>query len=232
MGSAPPAQAGGARCPLPVPTEQAALSIAGAEGPDFATGTAGYVTLSTATVTAAAVAVAVGHTTDDELEDLFFSLAPQYREGAAWFMSDAAIKIVRQFRDSDGRALIDRHRALADVGSPGQLMGLPVYIDPNHNPLAATNKVITLMNPSKHWIRQTQPFMRIDRSIVPKILRRHDLLPRPRNIRRRAHRPRRSRLTRASSLLTHHEPCLAAGARARTYRRRAMVSCGDRYILS
>jgi len=84
----------------------------------------GLVGSASAGVTAAS-ATAI---TADEMLDLYYSLAPQYRPRASFLVSDAAEKILRKLKGSDGQ--YQWQTALTD-GAPNTFNGRPVYAHPD-----------------------------------------------------------------------------------------------------
>lgn len=70
----------------------------------------------------------------DDLVDLEHSLDPAYRNlpGVGYMMSDAALKVVRKIKDSQGRPIFVpgyEANAMINGGAPGTLMGRPITIN-------------------------------------------------------------------------------------------------------
>lgn len=106
----------------------------------------GIVSGATAGVTAAS-ATAI---TADEMLDLYYSLAPQYRARGSYLVSDGAEKIMRKLKGSDGQYLWAS--GLVD-GAPNTFNGRPVYAHPDL-PTPATGVVPALFGDfSYYWIR-------------------------------------------------------------------------------
>ncbi|MFJ6566431.1 phage major capsid protein [Streptomyces sp. NPDC091292] len=62
----------------------------------------------------------------DDLVDVQHSIDPAYRASARWVMSDAALKVIRKLKDTQGRPLWEPS---VQAGVPSSLMGAPVLID-------------------------------------------------------------------------------------------------------
>ena len=63
----------------------------------------------------------------DLLVDLFHSVLPDYRAGAAWTMADPEAAVVRKLKSSTGDPT---WQAALTAGDPDLILGKPVYIDP------------------------------------------------------------------------------------------------------
>lgn len=75
----------------------------------------------------------------DLLIDLYHSVLPEYRTGAAWLMSDPTAAAVRKLKGTDGTQVWERSLT---AGNPGTIDGAPVYIDSNLASPAASAKTI------------------------------------------------------------------------------------------
>lgn len=75
----------------------------------------------------------------DLLIDLFHSVLPEYRAGAAWLMADPTAAIVRKLKASTGEPV---WQPALTAGDPDLVLGKPVYIDPNLPSPGASNKTI------------------------------------------------------------------------------------------
>jgi HK97 family phage major capsid protein len=106
----------------------AAYAFVQAENTIFATGN-GSATAQGVTVGASVgvTAAATNAITADEVIDLYHSLAPQYRNNAAWIMSDAVLKVIRKFRESGSTTGAYLWQPSIQAGEPSLLLGRPVY---------------------------------------------------------------------------------------------------------
>lgn len=75
----------------------------------------------------------------DLLVDLFHSVLPDYRSGAAWLMGDPTAAIVRKLKASTGEPV---WQSALTAGDPDLILGKPVYIDANIASPAASAKSI------------------------------------------------------------------------------------------
>jgi HK97 family phage major capsid protein len=75
----------------------------------------------------------------DLLVDLFHSVLPDYRSGAAWVMGDPTAAIVRKLKASTGEPV---WQSALTAGDPDLILGKPVYIDANIASPAASAKSI------------------------------------------------------------------------------------------
>lgn len=75
----------------------------------------------------------------DLLIDLFHSVLPDYRSGAAWIMGDPTAAVVRKLKSSTGEMV---WQPALTVGDPDLVLGKPVYIDANFASPAANAKSI------------------------------------------------------------------------------------------
>ena len=75
----------------------------------------------------------------DLLVDLFHSVLPEYRTGAAWLMADTVAAIVRKLKTSTGDPV---WQGALTAGDPDVVLGKGVYIDPNLPSPAADAKTI------------------------------------------------------------------------------------------
>lgn len=64
----------------------------------------------------------------DLIYDMFHSVLPEYRTGAAWLMADPTAAAIRKLKGSDGQSV---WQAALTAGDPDLLVGKPVYFDPN-----------------------------------------------------------------------------------------------------
>ena len=69
-----------------------------------------------------------GAPTADNLLDLFFSLAPEYRTNACWIMRDSTLAAIAKLTDTTDRYLLTPSLS-ADV--PATILGRPVFTDPS-----------------------------------------------------------------------------------------------------
>jgi len=76
----------------------------------------------------------------DDLVDLLYALAPQYRARAAFVMNPSTIATVRKFKASTSGDYI--WEASAAAGQPSTLFGVPVYEDPNMPVVAASASAV------------------------------------------------------------------------------------------
>lgn len=88
----------------------------------------------------------------DSLIDLFYSVASPYRNSssAGWLLNDQTAAAVRKFKNSEGN-YVWQPAVLA--GQPDQLLGKPVYVDPNVAGIAASAKTILFGDFSAVFVR-------------------------------------------------------------------------------
>ena len=101
---------------------------------------------------------AFSNITGDDLIDAAHALSPQYRNGAAWIMSDSMVKAVRKLKTTTGEYLwkpSDRYSDIAG-GLPGSptIYGYPVItVDDSYAPAeAASARAAVFGNMSNFWI--------------------------------------------------------------------------------
>jgi len=70
--------------------------------------------------------IATGGTTSDDIIDLYFSLAPEYRANASFAMSSSVLGAVRQLRDTGGAFLWQQSLGSSMDAADGLLVGRPV----------------------------------------------------------------------------------------------------------
>ena len=75
----------------------------------------------------------------DLLVDLFHSVLPDYRSGAAWVMADPTAAMVRKLKTSTGEPV---WQSALVAGDPDLILGKPVYIDSNLPSPAISAKTI------------------------------------------------------------------------------------------
>ena len=107
-----------------------------------------------------ATAVAGAFTADD-LIDLFYSVIPPYRANGFWLMNDATAAAVRKLKDPGGDHYLWEQSLTA--GTPNQLLGRPVVIDPNVPAIAATARSVIFGDCSRYYIRDVRG-LRFERS--------------------------------------------------------------------
>lgn len=93
----------------------------------------------------------------DELIDLQHSVDPAHRDapGVGWLMRDSTLAVVRKLKDGQGNYLwsIGDTRADFKAGSPGELLGKPVYIDQNMEAVATGARTVVFGDLKKFKIR-------------------------------------------------------------------------------
>ncbi len=125
---------------------QIAKGIDYAESPAFAVGTGtnqptGYATDGVVTVGASSTTAAVAAVTADELIDIYYDLAEEYRAGATWRMTDKTEKAVRKLKDGDGNYL---YAPGLTEGERPTLLGRPIVID-NAMPEMGTGNIFIVI---------------------------------------------------------------------------------------
>lgn len=75
----------------------------------------------------------------DLLVDLFHSVLPEYRGGAAWLMADPTAAMIRKLKSSTGDPV---WQPALTAGDPDLVLGKSVYIEPNLDSPAASKKSI------------------------------------------------------------------------------------------
>ena len=107
-------------------------------------------------------AVDSGHVTSDpskfvltDFTNLFFSVNKAYRESpkAAWLVSDASMKLIRQATDTAGRPLVP-----VGVDVP-EILGKPVFVAPSM-PSGASQRVLLFGDLSKYLVHRSAMFLR------------------------------------------------------------------------
>lgn len=107
--------------------------------------------------------------TYESLVDLQHAVVDGYRNGnAAWLMRDATAGVLRKLRDGAGGTvgapLWQPNTTFGITNpAPGQLLGFPVYTDPNVASLASDAKVIAFGDWSSYYVRTVGNFV-IERS--------------------------------------------------------------------
>jgi len=91
----------------------------------------------------------------DDLIDLFYSVGPQYRRSpkCAWLFRDATLAAVRKLKDGAGRYLFDDLNTPSMLPAEGQILGKPVYTDPNIAAVALSAKSVVFGDFSKFVVR-------------------------------------------------------------------------------
>ena len=102
----------------------------------------GVINTSSVTSVAAAGETAI---TSDEVIDVFYSVASEYRVGdrCAWFLNDSTAKLLRQLKDGNNQYLWQPGLMM---GQPDMLLGHPVYTDSNMPAAATGNKSLCFAN--------------------------------------------------------------------------------------
>ncbi|HEY3658942.1 MAG TPA: phage major capsid protein [Steroidobacteraceae bacterium] len=90
----------------------------------------------------------------DVLQQVLFSLKPQYRRQSNWLMSSNTLATMAQVKDSTGRFVLTPSQ---QAGFPPLLLGLPVQEDPFFPAIAANSFPIALMNPRAYLIVDRMP---------------------------------------------------------------------------
>ena len=118
-------------------------------------------TLDTTLGVTASASVA-GAFTADNLIDLVYSVNAAYRRqpGCAWQMRDTSIAAVRKLKDSQNRYLFEPS---LQAGQPDNLLGFPLYSNPDVAAVALSAKSVAFGLMSKYYVRQAGA-VRLDRS--------------------------------------------------------------------
>lgn len=122
--------------------------------------------LSSATSGVTGGAGVVGAFTADNLIDLYHSVASPYARSssAAWLMRNSTLAAVRKLKDTQGRYLFDVNIPTGYPGAAGQLLGRPVFVDPNVPAVALGAKSVLFGDMSKVWVRHVNG-VRFERSL-------------------------------------------------------------------
>ena len=86
--------------------------------------------------------------TGDQLLDVYFALAPQYRPGAVWLMNDSSLKSLRKLKTvSSGLEYLFKVDVTGDLreGVSGTLLGQPLFVSefmPVQNVTTATTSIV------------------------------------------------------------------------------------------
>jgi HK97 family phage major capsid protein len=107
-----------------------------------------------------AVQVASATVETDNLIDLQFSVIPAYRNRGYWFMNDGTAKAVRKLKNSSDEYVWEPS---FKVGTPSQLLGNPVVIDPNVAAIGSANESVAFGDFNGFIIRDVEN-IRIERS--------------------------------------------------------------------
>jgi HK97 family phage major capsid protein len=105
---------------------------------------------------------AVGAFTADDVINLLYSVAPQYRNqpNAAWLLSDTALSAIRKFKNTtQGYIWQPSYQA----GQPDLLLAKPVVEDPNVDAVAVNAKSVFFGDWSRFYVRMVGP-IRFERS--------------------------------------------------------------------
>lgn len=147
---------------------QCGIAIGNAFGAHAITGTG--TGQPTGAVTAATLGVTGGTGvngafTADNLIDLTRSLAEPYsrQKSTGWLMRNNTLGAVQKLKDSQNRYLFDVSIPDGVVGASGQLLGRPVFVDPNVAAVALSAKSVVYGDWSKYWVRLAGP-LRFERS--------------------------------------------------------------------
>lgn len=98
--------------------------------------------------------------TKDELIEIVYGLARQYRPGAVWMMNDAtALAIAKLKLDVTTSGTTPYFWTDAVGGEPPMLLGHKVFTNSNIETMAATKKVIAFGNPSEYVIGERGSFV-------------------------------------------------------------------------
>ncbi len=102
-----------------------------------------------------------GAFTGDDLIDLHYSVTPGYRANGFWMMNDATAAAVRKLKDPGGDHYLWEQSFTA--GTPSQLLGRPVVIDPNVANIGTTNRSVLFGDFSRYFVRDVKS-IRFERS--------------------------------------------------------------------
>ena len=107
------------------------------------------------------VTVATANITFDDIMDLFYSLRAPYRNNATWILNDSTVKAIRKLKDNNGNYL---WQEALTAGTPGTLLGRPVFTSAYMPTIAAGKKVIAFGDFNYYWIadRQGRSFKRLN----------------------------------------------------------------------
>jgi HK97 family phage major capsid protein len=100
-----------------------------------------------------------GVPTANNLLDLFFSLAPQYRTNACWIMKDSTLAAISKLVDGESRYLLTPSLS-ADV--PATILGRPVFTDPSMPATGTTRKSIVFADMSRYMTVRFAGSLRIE----------------------------------------------------------------------
>lgn len=130
---------------------QAGVNLGNASGAHFVSGDGsgkpnGIVGASTLGKTAAGAAAV----TADELIDLYFSVIEAYRRVSTWMMKDATMASIRKLKDSTNQYLWQPGLV---AGVPDQILGRPVFTDPNMPAMTTGLKSIIFGDFAAYYIR-------------------------------------------------------------------------------
>jgi HK97 family phage major capsid protein len=101
-------------------------------------------TIKNSSTTAASNAIAA-----DDIKNMFFSLAPQYRKNASWLLSDSVIKLIAMIKDSYGQYMWTP--GLSN-GQEDKLLGRPVMLSSSAPVFAAGAPAGVFGDFSYYWI--------------------------------------------------------------------------------
>lgn len=96
---------------------------------------------------------ATGQTTSataDDLIDLVYSVSPPYRRRGSFLLNDASVKAIRKLKDTTNQYLWAPGLTATE---PDNILGRPIYSDPDMPVMAANAKSILFGDFSQYWIR-------------------------------------------------------------------------------
>lgn len=99
--------------------------------------------------------------TADELIDVQHGVASPYRKGAVWVMKDSTLKVIRKLKDSNGQYL---WQPGLSVGANDTLLGSPVLVDDNMDPIAVNNVTVVYGDLKRGYVVRMVRGVRVERS--------------------------------------------------------------------
>ena len=114
--------------------------------------------------TAGKTAASATAITANEIIDLQHSVTAPYRQGASFVMHDSTLKAVRKLVDSNGAYV---WQPGLRVSNPDELLGAPVYTDPNMEEIATAKKTIVYGNFERGYFARIAGGVRVESSNAP-----------------------------------------------------------------
>jgi len=139
--------------------DQGGAAVGRALSAGWSTGTGssqpqGFVNCTAGKTAASATAI-----TANELIDLQHSIINPYRQGASWVMKDSTVAAIRKLVDGNSNYL---WQSGLRAGNPDELLGHPVYADPNMDAIATGKKTVVFGNFERGYFARIAGGVRVE----------------------------------------------------------------------